>query len=255
MSIHGHTSRWPAAAGALAGAALLLFLAACDPCAGVAACAAGDGYLAATGRIVDKASGAGVDGARIDVVRRSGIGVAQDSLSTVTAAGGFWRVEFDAQSSGTLLADIRVTPPGAAGYLVRDFPLTTRLHGGDANINESWVTTPYFNYAGELFLNGTADDRIQNQPVEFRLRSGVATRGSGVQDSVFRATTDVGGRVELFPKSADGGLLPLGSEDLVGDLTVFLAAPLGPSVIRGVHLTPTYVYFTTVGILRYAVGP
>jgi hypothetical protein len=255
MSIHGDTSRWSVAAGALVGAALLLSLAACDPCAGVVACAAGNGYLAATGRIVDKASGAGVDGARIDVVRRSGIGVAQDSLSALTSAGGFWRVEFDAQSSGTLLADIRVTPPGAAGYLVRNFPLTTRLHGGDANINESWVTTPYFNYAGELFLNGTADDRIQNRPVEFRITGGVATRGTAVVDSVYHSATDVGGRVELFPQRESGGLLPLGSEDLVGDLTVYLPAPLGPSVIRGVHLTPTYVYFTTVGILRYAVGP
>jgi hypothetical protein len=257
MSIRAHSGRLPivAALGAVVGAGLLLSAAGCAPCAGVAECASGPGYLAATGQIVEKASGAPVEGVRVDVVRRSGIRVAVDSLSAVTSAGGFWRVEFDPESGGTLLADIRVTPPNAAGYVVRNLPLSTRAHGGDANINDSWVTVPYFNYAGELFLAGTVDDRIQNQPVEFRIRSGVATRGTGVQDSVFRATTDVGGRVELFPKSAEGGLLPLGSEDLVGDLTVFLPAPAGPSVVRGIHLTPTYVYFTTVGILRYAVGP
>ena len=154
-----------------------------------------------------------------------------------------------------MLADVRVTPPGAPGYLVRSLPLTTRLHGGDANINDSWVTRPYFNYAGELFLNGTADERIQNRPVEFRLRSGVATFGTGVQDSVFHTTTDVGGRLQLFPQSEDGGVLPRGSEDLVGDLTVFLAPPLGTTVVRDIRLTPTYVYFTSVAILRYGVGP
>ena len=249
------TSRFAGLATSVVCAAALLPLAACDPCTGVARCSADRPYLAATGQIVDKATGAGVDGARIDVVRTGGIAVEFDSLSAVTSGGGFWRVEFATATDGVLEVDIAVRPPNAPGYRVRRLPLTTRLNGGDANLNQTWITRPYFNYAGELFLRGTTDDRIQNRPVAFRITGGVATYGSGAQDSVYRAATDVGGRVELFPQREDGGLLPLGADDLVGDLTVDLGPPLGLSVVRGVRLTPSYVYFDVGRIARFAVGP
>jgi hypothetical protein len=236
-------------------AMLPLILVACDPCAGVASCSGSSPYLAATGQIVDKATGAGIDGARIDVVRRGGIGVETDSVSAVTSGGGFWRVELAAMAEGDVIVDVQVSPPGAPGYRVKALALATRPNRGDANLNATWINRPYFNYAGELFLNGTVDDRIQNRPVEFRLRSGVRTIGTGVRDSVFRAATDIGGRVELFPTSEQGGLLPLGTEDLVGDLTVFLEAPLAPFVIRNIHLSPSYLYFDAGRIARFAVGP
>ena len=54
---------------AILGALLLLSQLACDPCTGVANCSTDGAYLAVTGRIVDRLSGAAVDGARIDVVR------------------------------------------------------------------------------------------------------------------------------------------------------------------------------------------
>jgi hypothetical protein len=228
---------------------------ACDPCSGVARCNTNGAYLAAAGRLVDRVSGDGIDGARIDVVRRAGVAVEQDSLSATTSDGGYWRVEFAPSAAGEVVVDAHVRPPGEPGYRIRGLTLTTRLHGGDANLNQSWVSTPYFNYAGELFLRGTVDDRIQNRPIQFRIRSGVATAGSGVRDSVFRASTDVGGRVELLPKSLDGGLLPLGGEDLVGDLTADLASPPGPAVVRSVSLSPSYVQFEVVRILRMPIGP
>lgn len=234
---------------------IVLLQAACEPCAGVARCGADVPYLAATGRIVDKVTGKGIDGVQLDAVRRGGIAVGQDSLSTVTSEGGFWRIEFDSPSEGTLIADIRVSPPSGLGYTVAGLPLTARPNGGDANINQTWVSTPYFSYALELYRRGTSDERIRFRPVDFRLKSGVATVGTGVRDSVYSATSDGGGRVELFPQGQSGGVLPLGTADLVGDITVHLAAPLGPSVIRDVRLSPTYVYFGPVNVLRYAVGP
>jgi hypothetical protein len=239
------------------GAALVLPLAvgACDPCTGVARCGGGTSYLAATGRIVDRVTGAGIDGVRLDVVRTSGIGVDEDSLAAVTANGGFWRVEFAPREGGALIVDVQVAPPGLPAYRVRGVPLHTRANGGDANLNATWVTRPYFNYAGELFLRGTVDQRIENRPVEFRITGGVRTIGTGARDSIYRAATDVGGRIELFPKREEGGLLPLGAEELIGDLTVFLEPPLGPYVIRGIRLSPSYVYFDAGRIARYAVGP
>lgn len=248
-------SRCAAVAAVVAGAALPFLLVACDPCAGVAHCVANPPYLAAAGQIVDKVTGAGVDGTRMYVVRTGGIAVASDSQSVITSGGGFWRVEFSAAEAGTLVVDAQVSPPGAPGYRVRGLRLATRPHGGDANLNTTWITRPYFNYAGELFRRGTVDDRIQHRPVEFRITGGVQTIGTGVRDSVYRAATDVGGRVELFPQTEQGGLLPLGTDDLIGDLTVILDAPLGPSVIRDIHLSPSYMYFDVGRIARYAVGP
>lgn len=237
------------------GAVLALSLTACDPCSGIANCSAGGQYLSVSGQIVDRLSGQGVDGARIDVVRVGGVGVVQDSIAATTSGGGFWRVEFAPSEAGILDADVKVDAPGGVPYRVRRLRFTTRQYRGDGNLNQTWVTAPYFNYAGELFLRGTTDDRIQGRPIAFRLTSGVPTSGSGVQDSVFRATTDAGGRVELFPKAEAGGVIPLGAEDLVGDLTVYFAAPLDSGVVRGVRLAPSYVYFDQVKIYRVAVGP
>ena len=237
------------------GVVLAVSATACDPCSGIASCSEGGQYLSATGQIVDRLSGQGVDGARIDIVRIGGIDVAQDSISVTTSAGGFWRVEFAPSGAGTLEVDVKVDAPGGVPYRVRGLKFSTRLNGGDANLNQTWVSAPYFNYAGELFLRGTTDDRIQGRPIAFRLKAGVVTRGSGVQDSVFRAATDAGGRVELFPKGEVGGVVPLGADDLVGDLTVYFAAPLDSGVARDVRLAPSYVYFDQVRIYRVAVGP
>lgn len=239
----------------VAGSVMLASLTGCDPCSGVARCASSQPYLAATGQLVEKVTDAGVDGARIDVIRTGGVAVDRDSVSTTTLAGGFWRVEFTPVEAGSMTVDVQVRPPGVAPYRVRGLVLSTRAHGGDANLNQTWVTRPYFNYAGELFLNGTVDDRIQNRPITFRITGGVPTRGTAVQDSVYHSTTDVGGRVELFPQREEGGLLPLGADELVGDLTVDLGAPLGLSVVRGIHLAPSYVLFDAGRIARFAVGP
>ncbi len=244
---------WRFGVAALA-AGLLLSIVSCDPCAGVANCTNG-AYLAATGRIVDRESGRPLGGVRIDVLRVRGIGVAAESLSTFTDDEGYWRIELAPAAQGVLDADVRVAPAGTAGYRIRGLQLMTRLHGGDANLNQTWASTPYFNYALELFLRGTADERIQNRPVEFRLTGGVATTGTGVRDSVYRAVTDAGGRAEFFPQSDNGGLLPLDGADLIGDLTVLLAPPLASSVVRGIRLTPSYVYLGPTSILRLAVGP
>ena len=75
---------------------------ACDPCSGIAQCGAAEGspYLAIDGQIVDAASGDGVEGVRVTVVRRGGITVARDSVSTVTANGGHWRVQFSPATAG-----------------------------------------------------------------------------------------------------------------------------------------------------------
>jgi hypothetical protein len=245
------------AATCLAAAAALVAFVACDPCAGVASCANGR-YLAAVGQIVDGYSGKGIAGVRIDVVRTAGVQVGTDSLSAVTDDGGFWRVEFAPDSSGTMFADIRVSPPNYPPYLLRQIRLETKSHNGDANLNERWVPYLYFKYVGEFFLNGTQDQRVQGATVQFRRTAGAVLSGPGIQNDSFTSLTDAGGRVYFFPMFGDSSVFAADNQPVVADLIIRLPQSADSTVLRGVELTPRSTFFYTrefAPVIRYPVGP
>ncbi len=227
---------------------------ACDPCAGVARCSAGD-YLSATGQVVERANGRGVDGVRLGVVRVGGIAVSGDSVSVVTSDGGFWRAEFAPVSTGTLYVDVEVSPPGRAPYRVRGLPLVTREHGGDASLNERWVTRPFFNDFAQFVLRGTPGDPVANTRVEFRRTGGVPLEGPGIASGVYARITDAAGYYRLFPYADADTILPRGNDPVVGDITVLLGGALGTSVVRNVTLSPTYRYDTDSHLHTFSVGP
>ncbi len=233
---------------------LTISQAACDPCAGVARCANGS-YLAVVGQMVDPVSGVGIDGVRIDLVRSAGLPLDTDSLSTVTRDGGHWRLELSPRDSGTTLVDIVISTPGFDPYRVRRVALETHEHGGDANVLDQWVPVPYFAYAGEFYLDGSADQRVANVPVEFRQTSGVALRGEGIRDGVYRAPTDFAGRLTVFPTTGSNAVFPVTTGTIVGDFSVQRGPPYGTTVIRGVRLDATPVYRAPPIIFRVAVGP
>ena len=223
------------------GALCLAALAACDPCSGVIGCAEGD-YLSAAGQIVDAASGKGIDGVRVDVVRTSGLAVARDSLSDVTHDGGFWRVEFATEQAGALDAKVVVAPPGMDSYRLHDVRLETRAHRGDANLNERWVPFLYFIDIGEFFVEGTADERLRGAAVEFRRTSGPVLSGPGVRDGVFRTVTDDIGRVYFFPRTGDNAVSVREESDVVGELTVRAAGSPNGTTLQGIRIAPKHVF-------------
>lgn len=229
-------------------------LAACDPCAGVARCASGE-YLSATGQIVDQENGRGVDGVVIDMIRTGGIAVAPDSGRDVTHDGGFWRIELSPGEPGSVTVDVNVTTPGRAPYRIRGLTLVTHEHGGDANLNQRWVSRPYFNHFGEFFLRGTMDDRAGNVTVEFRRTGGGEVVGPGIASGVYTRVTDAAGRYRLFPYTEPDSILPVNGDAVVGDITLLLGDALGTSVLHGVSVPPTYVYREPSPIDRYPVGP
>jgi hypothetical protein len=233
---------------------LLASLAACDPCSGIVGCSAG-AYLSASGQVVDQGSGRGVDGVVIDLVRTGGIGVGTDSIRVVTHDGGFWRVELSPSEPGTVTVDVIVTPLTSEPYRVRGLELATREHGGDANLNERWISRPYFNHFGEFFLRGSVDDRAQNVLVEFRRTGGGELRGPGIASGVYSRVTDAAGRYRIFPYAEPDSVLPVGGDAVLGDLTLHLGDALGVSVIHGFSVTPSYVYREPSHIDRYPVGP
>lgn len=232
------------------------FLVACDPCAGVAHCAPGSALVVA-GQIVDAATGAGIDGVRIDVVRTGGIAVDRDSTATLTQGGGQWRVALVPASAGTLIADIQVSPPADVPYRLRGVALEARQSAGDLNLNERWVTRLTFDYLGEFFRTGTDDERIQGAQVEFRRTGGVLLYGPGAADSVYRDTTYFGGRVSLFPSAGPRAIYARESGTLRGDVTVRLPDGTGTTVLRGLELVPNHRYRDPRDgppIIRAAVG-
>jgi len=230
-----------------------LSLVACDPCAGIASCSNG-AYLAAAGQIVEAGNGHGVDGVRLDFIRVGGIGVEADSVSTTTSEGGFWQVEFAPASAGELLVDVRVSPPGEEAYVIRNLALRSRLHGGDANLNQRWVTRLYFNYMGELYYEGTEDTRAAGRPVTFRQTGGVSIYGPGITDSVHVTATDFAGRVNLFPSDPANGVFAREENALFGDLAITL--PDGRvSTLRGLTLVPTHLYRQIPLIARAPINP
>jgi hypothetical protein len=236
-------------------ACLTLALGACDPCAGIVGCSNGK-YLAAAGQMVDAGSGGGIDGVRIDIVRTGGIELGADSVSTITSGGGFWRIELSPSLPGTLLADVKVSPPGYAPYRLRNVPLTTREHGGDANLNERWIPFLYFDYIGEFFINGTVDTRPEGVPVEFRRTSGGELTGPGQSAGVYRAPTNVAGRIHLFPTTGDSAVFALDDAPVTGDLVVHLSAT-DSTYWQGVQIAPQHTFRDRRNfppVIRIAVG-
>lgn len=228
---------------------------ACDPCSGVSACARPNDrpYLAMDGQIVDPVSGVGIDGVRVDVVRRAGVDVAQNAMSTVTAAGGHWRAEFEATSSGFVDVDVTITTPAGFSYTATGVRVTTSATGGEATVLDRWVNRLYFPNAGELYVRGTHETRVAGAGVEFRRTSGVELVESGVTVGVIRSATDFAGRVPLFSIDDDDVYTnSLGS--VTGDVIVRRSAT-DSSVIRNVRIGSSYVYRAPTGIIRLGIGP
>jgi hypothetical protein len=229
---------------------------ACDPCSGIIGCANGH-YLAASGQIVDAVTGSGIDGVRIDIIRTSGLTVAVDSVSTTTSNGGFWHAELSPSESGTILADVKVSPPGRTPYRLHGVKLDTHEHGGDANLNERWVPFLYFDFVGEFFYNGTADTRAEGAVVEFRRTSGVGLTGPGQVDGVYRAPANAAGRVHFFPTTGDSAVYAVEDGTLTGDIVIHVSAT-DSTVISGAGLWPGHTFRDRRDfppVIRAPVGP
>lgn len=223
-----------------AAAALAASLAACDPCSGVLSCAPGP-YLAVDGQTVDLAQGFPLPHVRIDVVRTGGIALAADSTSVTSDEQGLWHLELEPQGWGTLVADVKVSPPGLPSYRLHDVALQTKDHRGDGNLNERWTSALYFAAYGEFYLAGTADQRLVGATVEFRRLGGIPWSGAGVHGDVWTATTDELGHVQLFPSGGSNAVVVTEGAPLIGEITV--TAPTGGVMhIRNVHLGPSHDY-------------
>lgn len=229
---------------------LLVALTACDPCSGVISCSSPP-FIAIDGQMVETTFGQGVDGVRIDVIRRSGVALESDSTSTVTASGGLWRVVLVPATAGDISADVVVTTNAGVTYRVGALTFRTLTRRGEANVLERWVVDPYFPDVAELFTEGTTDERVQGATVEFRRTGGLEFHGPLVANGVVTATTDAAGRIPLVSRS-NGGVFTSGLGTTVGDLVV-RRTPSDSAVVRGLQIRSTFLYHEFPGIVRLAI--
>jgi hypothetical protein len=227
-------------AGAMAGA--LAVLAACDPCAGVIGCVTPP-RVAIQGRLVDVVDGHGVSGARVSLVRTDV--TPHDSTSTVTDGDGNYQVDL-ATGSGTF--DVDVAPLGLPAYQVHGLALASSTRSGNGHVLGVWVTRPIFATALEL-IRRTDGGPVTSGTVTFRRTGGVAISGDGLVNGTFTTQIDPSGRVALL-----SGVYALGTDDVIGELTIDTGDPIGPSIIPDFRIAARYE-FRPRDVLRMAVGP
>jgi hypothetical protein len=236
-------SRFNSIAAALAGG---MMLAACDPCAGVVACE-GSPASVLSGRIVRTEIGTPVEGATIQVLfDRMGT---TETLSTVTDAGGHWRLEIDPAGQQSVIVSVLVSSPGRGTYRVDGIEVPAQTRRGEATVLDSWVDQPYFPYVGEIYVRGTNDVRLSTH-LSFRRTSGPSLSGPRVTGDLYSASSDGAGRFLLFGQ----GVYADGNELVSGELTIQLPGTLGATV-HHLSLRPSHVFRDPTGVIRLGAGP
>ena len=221
---------------------------ACDPCFGIALCNVAP-RVAVSGQILNDTSGRGEAGATIDFVRRGGVGMAVDSFRTMTDADGLFLLEGEAAEVGEVMAELAVRPRSGPGYRVHDMSIRTTTRGGEALALSPWSTVPHLPDFAEIYRRGGGEETLGNVRVEFRRTGGVALRN--LSGGVFTRTTNATGLMPLFADQ----VIPVDAGDVIGELTVFLPTPPGPSVQPNFRIRATPEFRRAAQIRRVGAGP
>lgn len=223
---------------------LLLVAAGCDdPCFGVAACV-GEPRISYEGQLVRHWGGHPVEGVAVRFARVGGVEVESDTFTVTTGVDGRFTLEVGAEEAGEVVADIEVTPPTRAAYVVPGMRFRTRDRRGDGDVLPRWVVDPYFPYVGELYFRPTGEP-LRGARVELR-----RTGGTAVPVEVWEAETDQAGRFSILTH-----VYPPIPGEMEAELTVTLPAPYGRSVVPGIRLATTHVVDDETRVARWGVGP
>jgi hypothetical protein len=206
-------------------------------------------HVGVSGRLLDDASGRPVEGASVDLVWTGGVQLKRDSVRTTTDANGLFEFDVVANEIGDALVDFVVRPPSKPGYRVFGVTIAATVRGGEARVLAPWSNVPHLPDFGEAYRRGGARENIPNVDVEFRPTGGVAV--AGLIGGVYRTRTNANG---LFPLFGDQ-LKPLDVGDVIGDLTILLPDPPGPTVHRDYRVKATPEYRYAPRIHRVGAGP
>lgn len=229
-------------------AALVATQASCDPCFGVALCNVAP-RAAVSGQILNDTTGQPERGATIDLIRVGGVGMLRDSIRTITDDDGLFLLSEEANEVGDVELVIVVRPRSGPGYRANDITLRTTTRGGEAFALSPWSSVPHLPDFAEIFRRGGAEETIGNVQIEFRRTGGVELRN--LPGGVYTNTTTATGFVPLFADQ----IIPVDAGDVIGNFTVFLPSPPGPSVQRNFRIRATPEFRRAALIRRIGAGP
>jgi hypothetical protein len=227
--------------------------AACTPCTGTDVCGATDGpRMVLDGQLVRAVDGRGVDGIDLSFKR---LEFQADSTPIVvtTSNGGFFHVDVAASRDVGTVVDIFVkTPKLAHPYTIHEFHARPITRKGDAIQLDRWVMDPFFPTYFDFFSAETGQPLVSTT-VDFHRTSGPTLTGDYVDptnhDIVHSLTDPVVGRAQFFQY----GAFVTDTGDVIGD--IFVNLPGATGVIRGVRLTPTYLYRAQPIVVPFTVNP
>jgi hypothetical protein len=215
--------RWLAVA-----VAAVLATTACDPCAGISSCE-GSPRVSYTGKVIDFASGRGAAGVAVAFRRTGGAPIGSDSLDVVTDAEGRFQLRVAAQSAGDVVGELTVRPPAPlAPYTVRDVRLAQTTVRGGGGVLPTFVTQPYVDYVAELLY------RRSGGPLGYSRVTFTRTAGARLADG--ESVSSEAGPDGWFYLEAP----TVGTDTVVGDLTVKYFDVARPFTVRGVRLPVRY---------------
>ena len=229
-------------------AGVVLAQVACDPCSGVSGCKAAP-HVGIAGQLLNDTTGRPERGATMDFVRVGGTALESDSLRTTTDADGLFGFDVVASDTGGVTADIVVRPRSGPGYRARGVRIPTTTRGGDVFALPPWSSKPHVGDFGEVFRRGGANEVVPSVNIEFRRTGGVAFRD--LPSGVYNTTTSASGFFALFGDQ----LSPIDAGEVVGDLTIFLPTPPGPTVHKDFRVTSSPEFRHAAIIHRIGAGP
>ena len=170
-------------------------LAGCDPCTGMIGGCRVDRRVSYAGKVVDFASGRGVQGVRVTFQRTSGAALAGDSLMASTDGEGRYHLEGEVAGDGDVVGRVRVSPPAPLdAYVVDSVRLIPSNTRGQGDLLPAWLTQPVVAYVGELRFR-RLDIPFAYATLRFvrtsgaRLVSGDTIHGSSGPDGFFYFST------------------------------------------------------------------
>jgi hypothetical protein len=216
-----------------------------DPCFLVAGCQGAE-HIAVDGRILTAETGHPAPGARLTLVGRNG--ASAESTQAVSDSRGLFFLSMPSTSDTAVKFSLHVEPPNEPGYTISALDCRPTDKGGDGCVLAPITAEPTFPIYQFRFRKDV-DRIVTNAPVTFRRTGGPALFGPNATDSLVTAT-DAEGYVMLYPP----GIWAAGLDPVIGDLTVVLPPPYGPTVRHNFSIHPVYQFnMRPVGV--EAVGP
>jgi hypothetical protein len=170
---------------------------------------------------LNRATGQPQPGVQVRFTRTGGIGATPSTFTAVSGPDGYIQVPVRAQSEGTLIGDLQLTPPAPGGVITLSGFQFPTFDSDVAPFLGVIGVMPYMPYFFGVKIGETG---LSGVDVEFRRTGGIP-----LQSDIVTARSSQGA-FGLHP-------IPLAQGDVIGDLTIHAPAPYPSFVVHNLTLS------------------